>query len=265
MDENKKIRLYKFRPLANAKDFCRLKNILKNGTFWCSNFWDLNDPMEGIYTTPYYKIIANIYKSKKRTKICSFSGKEAFSNPLMWSHYANGFKGVAVEVEIEVGKKIEGGKVEKIEYTNSFPKIQQNDNSDKAATKILTTKSPVWEHEHEYRFLTPKEGNKHPIGEIKCLVFGAPFKGIENSQDVLSDSESLQNYYVFARQIKLVAKNINISREKDKEITFSRAIVKNEGITPEDKQDRIKEVADKMEARTHWVKVVKEEEKGDDL
>ena len=47
--ESLKVKLYKFRPLADDRDFERLKEILKTGKFYCPKFPDLNDPMEGVY------------------------------------------------------------------------------------------------------------------------------------------------------------------------------------------------------------------------
>ena len=45
------MKVYKFRKLTNESDLDRLKGILETGNFWCSNFWDLNDPMEGVFST----------------------------------------------------------------------------------------------------------------------------------------------------------------------------------------------------------------------
>ncbi len=40
------MKLYKFRPLANQNEFSRAKQILETGCFWCSQFSELNDPIE---------------------------------------------------------------------------------------------------------------------------------------------------------------------------------------------------------------------------
>ena len=99
--ESLKMKLYKFRPLANDRDRDYLKEILETRKFHCSKFQDLNDPMEGIYyAADRANIIDLIFKAKARYKICSFSNEEAFSKPIMWGYYANGFRGVAVEIEV---------------------------------------------------------------------------------------------------------------------------------------------------------------------
>jgi|GEM_PF-5983772 hypothetical protein len=43
------MKLYKFRPLGSCLDLERAQEILAQGKFWCSPFWELNDPMEGVY------------------------------------------------------------------------------------------------------------------------------------------------------------------------------------------------------------------------
>ena len=90
--ESPKVKLYKFRPLANNKDFRRLKSILKTRKFHCSKFTELNDPMEGVYNFSDYdnrpEAIGLILGAKASYKICSFSSEDAFTNPLMWGYFA---------------------------------------------------------------------------------------------------------------------------------------------------------------------------------
>jgi hypothetical protein len=59
---------------------------LENERFWCADFFDLNDPMEGAFTISKNPDIKNtierIYSEKNKYKICSFSGREGFKKPL---------------------------------------------------------------------------------------------------------------------------------------------------------------------------------------
>ena len=61
-----KIKLYKFRPLSDCKDFERIEKILETGEFWCPKFTELNDPMEGVYTLDweYREDVRKIYNKK---------------------------------------------------------------------------------------------------------------------------------------------------------------------------------------------------------
>ena len=147
------IKLYKFRPLANQDDFARAKAILETGHFWCSKFSELNDPMEGVFYGPA-NVIHDIYIKKCRYRICSFSGEKTiddsfenpFENPSMWGYYANGFKGMVIEIAVDKEK------VRKIKYDDKIANLKNLTDGDKIET-ILRTKTTAWEHEVEHRFL----------------------------------------------------------------------------------------------------------------
>jgi hypothetical protein len=172
------VKLYKFRPLANDTDFDRLKSILDTGEFWCSKFSGLNDPMEGAFTLlnrpNASKIIDSIYDEKESYKICSFSGEGAFSNPLMWGYYANGFRGVAIEIEIDKNE------VKQIEYVDEIPSLEKLKLNNLTAEKILTTKLSPWSHECEFRYLKKDFDNLLKIGRITALFYGDPYERAKN-------------------------------------------------------------------------------------
>ena len=96
------MKVYKFRSLEN---FEYTADILLNSKLYASDFRKLNDPMEGSF-----KLLPNVDKklseaiieAKLDLKICSLTSD--MSNPLMWAHYANNFKGICIEIEIENSK-----------------------------------------------------------------------------------------------------------------------------------------------------------------
>ena len=45
----KMLKLYKFRSLGEPNSVNRVVGILRTKKFWCSKFWDMNDPMEGVF------------------------------------------------------------------------------------------------------------------------------------------------------------------------------------------------------------------------
>jgi hypothetical protein len=190
-----KVKLYRFRSLVDNTDYCRLKEILETRKFHCSRFPDLNDPMEGVYVSYYPKeIIDLIFKIKMGYKICSFSHEKEFSNPLLWGYYANGFRGVAVEVD--VGAK----EVRKIKYEPELPRMKGLVNEEKVE-KILTTKLCPWSHECEYRFLTKNNGDKHEIGDITAVYFGDPYGITINKEDIITCGNKTQEYYSLRNDI----------------------------------------------------------------
>ena len=196
------MKLYKFRPLAEVKDFERAKTILNTGIFWCSKFLELNDPMEGVFYIRN-KNVDGIYNEKNKYRICSFSDEAAFENPCMWGYYANGFKGIAIEIEVDKGK------VKKIDYKDDIDNI--NGSKPDAIEAILTTKLASWNHEVEYRFLKKSEENEHPnehlIGKITAVYFGEPHSDIVNRQTVYEENKKLQCYQCLRNKLITIAQD----------------------------------------------------------
>ena len=164
MDRNVPDKLYKFKSLNSEFDLGRIKDIIKKG-FWCSKFLEFNDMNEGVYIGNHIP-----FNEKENYKICSFSARKALYSELVWGHYANGGKGVAIEIQVDNEKKYD---IYTVTYTDNF---QENLN----IKKILTTKSTSWKYEDEYRLLTTKQGNEHSIGKITKIYIGTPYKSLQN-------------------------------------------------------------------------------------
>ena len=212
------MKLYKFRSLANEGDFNRAKSILETGCFWCENFFNLNDPVEGVFYLEQRNKdkLGSIFEAKEEYKICSFGCKKAFKNPIMWGYYANGFRGIAIEIEIEKNE------VKKINYVPNIPSLEDLmkkhsndcDDNDKITKEIISTKLKPWEHEAEWRFLKKSENNLHKIGEITAVYFGNPRGNISNINDVhkaeaentQKGKETIANYNKLQENLKNVAK-----------------------------------------------------------
>ena len=195
------MKLYKFRPLSNDADFKRLKEILTTGRFWCSQFTELNDPMEGAFsihlTQNINMEIENVLSQKLSYKFCSFADKNGFKTPLLWDYYANGFKGVAVEIEVED----EIAKEWKIDYQPKIPTF----GPEVTPQKILQTKLSIWVHENEYRFIKESAEDKHEIGKIINIYFGDPYKIFQNSDNVGQKSTSFKRYDCYRSILKNIA------------------------------------------------------------
>lgn len=201
------IKLVKFRPLLTCRDYKRAVDILQTKRFWCSKFSDLNDPMEGVFS--YTKAsfdFENMYNEKCKYQICSFSEKQALFNPLMWGYYANGFKGVAVEICADEES------IKKVNYTSNILDFS-NGHIDDVKT-LLTTKLKCWEHEAEYRFLyeyTDNDcNNYYEIGKITALYFGDPYGNVRNKTEVYNGSKILQKYSSFKGELIKEAQSKNI-------------------------------------------------------
>ncbi len=183
------MKLYKFRSLGSPEDVRRARRMLETGEFWCSGFSELNDPMEGSFTTELpHNVVDLMYGSKSKFKICSFSGRKALENPIMWGYYANGFSGLVIEIEVKKGD------VSKIQYTQSILSINDRGDLDTKTKKVLTSKLISWEHEDEYRFLRVSDVDFHKIGEITAVYWGNPYGRAINKKLIYSNNKNLQNF-----------------------------------------------------------------------
>lgn len=188
------IKLYKFRSLGSQDLFARAKKILKRNEFWCASLWAQNDAMEGVYT---YRVgraseddMNAFFDVKNATRISSFSAAPALKEATMWGHYANGLRGIAIEIEVD--KKL----VHEVIYSPEPRKWERlkGETPDTMRKRMLTYKLNPWRKEYEYRhFVDWPADCARKIGRITAVYFGDPLKGVTNRQQVVA-SPALQDY-----------------------------------------------------------------------
>jgi hypothetical protein len=165
------MKAYKFRG-ADQIPFA-LDIMLKQRLF-CANWTDLNDPMEGAFQ-PQNILEANggrkeqieqIIEEKMKLKVCSLA--KDFRSHLLWAHYADGFSGVAIEVELPKA----GGVIKNVEYreAQSWAESLVEISTSEAANEILSSKFKDWKYEKEVRVL--QQGSWYelskPVRRIIC-------------------------------------------------------------------------------------------------
>jgi hypothetical protein len=202
------MKIYRFRKLTNEDDYCRLRKIIETGEFWCSYFWELNDPLEGVFTAKINKLweeqIKTVTNAKFKYRICSFTDIYGSKKPMMWGYYTEGFKGVAIEVLIP-----DQYIVRKVSY-GTIPDYEGDSNNEERVKNILSTKIKSWEHEREYRYLDSSDGEFHEIGKITAIYFGTPYKGLANSDDIRKQNELFDRYENYKVNIIKKAKECKI-------------------------------------------------------
>jgi hypothetical protein len=182
------MKLYKFRPLADCKDYKRIKEIIEEG-FYCCDFLNFNDMNEGVFSINIENIDIGLL-DKQKYKICSFSGKNALNSQLMWGHYANAGMGVAIEIEVNDCKDIK-----EVTYNNSYEKLN-------SIEQILTHKSKEWEYENEFRYLTKNDCERKKIGNITKIYFGTPYKKLLNYHKIEKSHTKLKEYLKCKQELK---------------------------------------------------------------
>lgn len=165
------MKVYRFRSDQNPE---YTVDILLNRRLYCAHWRDLNDPMEGTCST----LVINeehkrqqarqaIYNEKVKLRICSLS--TTYKKHTMWAYYANGFKGLAIELEIDEKK------LHRVDYA-SGARIQEwadGSSPNKIARDILTKKHSDWKDEHEFRLLHDAQYFQLAPGSIRGIILGS--------------------------------------------------------------------------------------------
>lgn len=185
--------LYKYRSLDNFKNFVDI--ILKN-RLYAARYKDLNDPMEGQYYYNRGELRRNIREKlrdqKEELRICSLTPMN--NNELMWSHYANSQKGVAIGVLIDPLKNL----IRDIQY-DGIHYLRDNDYNNHTAMEILCHKLEVWSYEKEKRVFTSTK----------------QFIDVKVKEVVLGRSMSNQDISLVSELVNSINPGITIIRAKD--------------------------------------------------
>lgn len=181
---------YKFRSLQNPKRFI---DIILNERLYASRYDELNDPMEGIYSTysSNENIIQLLRSEKEKTRICSLS--KDYRHTLLWSNYADGHKGCCIEVSAVNERE----QPTTVRYVENIPIVDDM----RQGKFLLSHKSKVWEYEKEVRYFRK---TTYLNVRIHRIIFG------------LRVSES--DFEFYEKLINAINPKITISRIKEEDI-----------------------------------------------
>lgn len=154
---------YKYRGIKELRYFV---DIVMNRRLYAAPYFDLNDPMEGHYLYNQGELdsdVRNLIKGQKqKLRICSLS--QVNDNELMWSHYSEGHRGVAIGIEVDSKKH----DIRPVQY-DGFPQVGSNIHN-ATGKEILSHKLEVWDYEKEVRVFT--EGKQHVDVDVKEVYLG---------------------------------------------------------------------------------------------
>ena len=174
--------LYKFRTLQNIEFTL---DIILNERLHCSSYDQLNDPFEGLFHTVIHsynfppghplffntnevmevKEVKDLPIELEDYKICSLS--KNLNDVRLWSHYADGHKGIAIEIDFF---EIESD-VHEVNYVDKLPEFEKTDLNSLSPVELLTFKTKHWIYEKEYRII--EKGEYFPIkGRVKSIYLG---------------------------------------------------------------------------------------------
>jgi len=162
---------YKFRSVEQLH---YVLDIIFNNRLYCADSKELNDPSESLYgwsdgTHCYCGNNSEIDRGLSNFRICSLSG--TWENPPLWGHYASGFTGVAIAIELPDNLE----NIKKVEYIcNIFPTVFIDDSTeiDTCCKQILFSKNREWRYEQEIRIVHKDQWFNLSPGAIKRIILG---------------------------------------------------------------------------------------------
>jgi len=141
-------------------------DILVNKRLYAAAFEEMNDPMEGFYTAdpdiPVESLDA-LKVEQKNLKFCSLS--KYHNSPLMWAHYANGNRGIAIGIEVK-----DDADLREVIYGAHSHLIASKPTTIERAKDVLSFKADFWRYEDEMRVFADK-GNYVSV-TVKEVIFG---------------------------------------------------------------------------------------------
>jgi hypothetical protein len=99
------------------------------------------------------------------TRVCSLSA--SLSDVRLWSYYADGHRGIAIEIDFEGMES----QIHKVEYVNQLKEINNALSSGTETTEILRIKANHWAYEKEFRIISDEESISTQ-GRISGVYFG---------------------------------------------------------------------------------------------
>jgi Protein of unknown function (DUF2971) len=146
------MKLYKYKSLDNL---WYLLDMLVFNRLYCAHWSELNDPLEGRYeiylgeksSTIETSMVGRIEEARDSYRISSLSADA--TNFLLWSHYAAGHKGIAIEVDIPQ----DDPNLCQVTYSPFVSLFTDKLQTKEDMRHLFNGKSEEWEYEKEYRII----------------------------------------------------------------------------------------------------------------
>ncbi|MBN1796265.1 MAG: DUF2971 domain-containing protein [Sedimentisphaerales bacterium] len=220
--------LYKFRSLNSKEKIEQVRDILINHRLYCATAESFNDPFEfqariSCEAPKEIKIEQAIKRIRKenpsiteektrrltpsRIFECERNGPErikshfqknigivslagTLNNILMWSHYADGHKGISIEFKASNDEHLDFfGNAVPVDYSNQLPTIYFYTDDEIIQARKFIAKSDVWGYEKEFRILNfERDKNKYYI--FDPALISKIYLGLQISDDHIKKIKS---------------------------------------------------------------------------
>ncbi|MBN9082990.1 MAG: hypothetical protein BGP04_02200 [Rhizobiales bacterium 62-17] len=163
------MKLYKYKSLTNL---WQILDVVLNQRLYCAHWSALNDPLEGRYEiylgSKNHKIesgmVNRIEQARNGFRIASLSATP--TNFLLWSHYADGHKGVAIEVDVPDGYP----DLTEVVYSPFSSIFSEKEETLDDMRHLFNSKGEEWAYEEEYRIITNSQYFDLPSPPSRLLL-----------------------------------------------------------------------------------------------
>jgi hypothetical protein len=196
MAGNWKMKVYKF---VSDSRFVMHKDSFLRAEVRLAEWARLNDPMEGVFVylqSRQPSLLNTVIGAKARYRISCFS--KGYEGILLWSHYANGHKGICLEYEVEAEGLSSGhSELAEVQYASFLANLDYSMTAQEQARLFLLRKLTPWKYEKEVRLLC-EDSQPHTVvfGRIVGVILGLNWlKGeIPNDNDLGCSTQSVHRY-----------------------------------------------------------------------
>jgi len=222
------VKLFHFLPEKWALE------AIKNQRLKISKFSDFNDPFEltaMVLDDKSERSVINENKKKLDEKFRVLCCSASWNSPLLWGHYGDKHKGVALELEVpdNTAEAISYRKTrEKIDLKELF--LKKDEESKHRFFKLCNTKYIEWGYEDEYRLHFLEGYFYHDEGhdffdlkgqfKIKGIVIGALNTTLNESIIQSTLSKGLE---ISVTTTRTAFKSFNIVHKKDKPVYYVKS------------------------------------------
>ena len=158
-------RLYRYRSIATSELAEFARQIVVDNKLYFASLDQVNDPFEfrladsSTREEPSFdeKLRARLIHQGISRLIAIVSFTEVVDDLLLWSHYADGHRGICLVFDVDVGRA--PFSVYPVAYWDLAPPLNDAANLTMPELHMLcTTKTTRWQHEHEWRAIDVERG-----------------------------------------------------------------------------------------------------------
>ena len=209
--------------LAYSKSIKRICSIVKSNRIWLSRISELNDVDEGVFFYPD-SCDSGVLKQclKEKQEMIVFSASKGFAsiiNTLMWAHYANAHKGLAIEFKLKYpylrNMHCRWGGVKYYDFTQFLhgwvpSNLDITEVCNKYGDGFAFSKSSLWKYEREWRILAYDASHKKGlecefVGCVSRVVLGCAMsdvvrkdicKELKGYEDIIVDEDAYRQEFL---------------------------------------------------------------------